>query len=80
MWTKEWPTKVGWFWFYGWKYGKDDYHPDPELCVVRTYMAANGLMHTIDGQFMYRSEGHDGVFQEMILPVLPLEREEKDAS
>mgnify|MGYP001590491584 CR=1 FL=1 len=22
MWTDEWPTEPGYYWFYGWKYGK----------------------------------------------------------
>lgn len=72
MWTKEWPNKVGWFWFYGHKYGEDK---DPEYGIVRVFQGANALIHTIDGQFMFPSDGHNGVFQEAVLPVPPLEKE-----
>lgn len=76
MWTLEWPTEPGWYWFYGHKYGEDR---DPEYGMVRVFQAANGLMHTLDGHFMFPSEGHDGVFQQAVLPVPPLKREEEDA-
>ncbi len=76
MWTTEWPTEPGWYWFYGHKYGEDR---EPEFGIVRVHEISNGVMHTLDGQFMFQSEGHDGVFQQAVLPVPPLKREENEA-
>lgn len=70
-WTKAWPNKVGWYWFYGWKFGKSDDFPDPELCMCRVFQGANSLIHTCDGQFFYRSEGATGYFLDADLPQVP---------
>jgi hypothetical protein len=67
-WTSEWPAKVGWYWFYGHKYGEDR---EPEYGMVRVFQGANALIHTIDGQFMFRSEGHNGVFMAIEPPQAP---------
>lgn len=69
-WTKEWPNKPGWYWFYGHKYGEDN---DPEYGMVRVFQGSNSLIHTIDSQFMFKSEGHDGVFMIVEPPSPPKE-------
>ena len=68
VWTKEWPTEPGWYWFYGHLYGEDR---DSEYGIVRVYEISNGVMRTIDGQFMYEADGHDGIFTKAILPLVP---------
>ena len=68
-WTPDWPTKPGWYWFYGHKYGEDRV----SMSVVRVDKISNGLMHVIDGAFMYKQEKHRGVFQRMSTPVVPVE-------
>jgi len=74
-WTKEWPSEVGNFWFYGYRYGKISScgtKNKPELMLVKVRKCANGLMHTANGQFMYKSEVEEAHFQPAIMPELPL--------
>jgi len=68
MWTKELPTEPGWYWFYGHKYG--DEHK--EYGIVKVFEISNGVAHTIDGQFMFMSDGHDGHFAKVEPPSKPL--------
>lgn len=66
MWTNKWPTTPGWYWFYGRHYGEDKH----SLGMVRVVQISNGLMHTLNGHFMFKSEGHKGVFYPAIVPAI----------
>ena len=72
-WTKQWPKKPGYFWFYGYRYGKVSCSTanDPELMFVKVRKISDGFMYMANGQFMYKSEVEDAHFQETILPKLP---------
>ena len=54
----DWPTKVGNYWFYGYRYGKISCGTPakPELILCKVRKIANGLMMTGDGQIMYKKE------------------------
>ena len=69
MWTNKWPTKPGWYWFYGRFYGEDRH----SLGIVRVIQVSNGLTYILDGHGMFKSEGHDGVFHPLIVPTIPAE-------
>lgn len=78
-WSKDWPTKPGYYWFYGYKCGSYENRPK-RLSVVVVDTARNGVcvipnrfIYVCDGQFIYKKEGYDGVWQEVILPELPNE-------
>lgn len=84
-WTKEWPTKPGLYWFYGWRYGHT--HEDiyghtheaisgnpipPSLSSVKVMEFAEVLV-LCEGQPIYK-DGHDaaiGMFCEVELPESP---------
>jgi hypothetical protein len=58
MWTKEFPTKKGWYWFYGWTFTRTptpDYK-EAELLAVRVWETKNGPVWVGPGYFMYQSE------------------------
>jgi hypothetical protein len=68
-WTPDWPTEPGWYWFYGHMYGEEK----RSAGVVRVSKISNGLIHVLDGNFMWPKEGHRGVFQRLPAPVIPAE-------
>ncbi len=68
-WTSDWPTKPGWYWFYGQKYGE----VERSMSTIRVRRAMNGVYRVIDGHFMYQQEGHRGMFQRIPTPVVPTE-------
>ncbi|MHA2063251.1 MAG: hypothetical protein ACXABY_02600 [Candidatus Thorarchaeota archaeon] len=65
-WTNEWPTNPGWYWFYGNKYGE----ATAEIGIVRVIKVSNGVAHTLDGHFMFKADGHKGVFQSIPTPII----------
>ena len=70
-WTKSWPTKPGYYWFYGYRYGKISCgrECDPELMIVEVRKTkGNDVCFIANGQFMYKSEVEEAHFQEAILP------------
>ena len=76
-WTTEWPTAPGWYWFYGWAYGKivvGEPEP-PRLEAAQVHMAGpfskRFLMTIRSGAFMYKSEGAIGMWCPMMMPELP---------
>ena len=77
-WTTKFPTKVGNYWFYGYRYGKwwakgstyERIH-EPEWMIVKVKKCANGLLYMADGQFMYESEVEEPHFMPLELPELP---------
>lgn len=68
-WQDDFPKEPGYWWFYGWPFGKRQ-QPDPELCFVEVRKIVNGFMHTTKGFFLYESEAK-GKWQKAILPELP---------
>jgi len=81
-WTTEWPTEIGTYWFYSYRYGKGDSYPDnkpelslmkvPELLLMTVFEISNGLMYIADGQFVFESEVEEPHFQKAILPKTPI--------
>lgn len=67
-WTKDWPTGLGWYWFYGWtsRLLRDT---TPRLIPVRVCASSTGSPIYIAGaQFLYQSEGADGWWQPLEKP------------
>jgi hypothetical protein len=72
----EWPTEVGHWWFYGYRYGKISCGSECEkeliLCEVRK-IGGGDLMATGDGQFFFESEVEEPQFIPATLPEIPNE-------
>ncbi len=67
-WSLKWPTKSGQYWFYGSRFGDDE----NKFWFVDVWMTGNGLpVYVMAGNFMYKSEGHSGVWQEIEFPAKP---------
>lgn len=74
-WTKDWPTKAGTYWFYGWAFMlKRRREGNPRLSLVRVRASAKpDVMVCIgEGNFFYEAES-DGVWLPATLPELPAE-------
>ena len=74
-WTHEWPTKPGWYWFYG-----DPYKKEPEfryivLHPVSVHQGANSLVYVTGAGFMYKVEASNGLWTKMIVPEVPYEHD-----
>ena len=81
-WTKKWPTKSGWYWFYGYLYGKktesnQNGDENPSLHPVRVDADDDGknAMRVTEGQFLYETDDYGdktiGKFIKADLPELP---------
>ncbi len=72
-WTKEWPNKLGFYWFYSYRYGKIScgQECEPELMFMTVRKVSGGVMYTADGQFVYKSEPEEAWFMKVELPELP---------
>lgn len=70
----DWPTEPGFWWFYGYRYGKFDGNGEvcakPELVLCRVDKIINGLMVTGDGQFFFESELEQANFIPATMPEL----------
>lgn len=77
MWTTEWPTESGFYWFYGflWGYRNGD---KPRLVSVEVSPISNGIMYVTKGSFIYKREGHIGLWHVADLPKLPSHSELMD--
>lgn len=69
-WTSDWPQDLGWYWFFGNPYSKQD--RDPILSAVQVHQGANTLVYICGAAFMYKSEAV-GVWAPMIVPPTPEE-------
>lgn len=74
-WSKIWPKKTGYYWFYGDPFGKtfstkSDFH----LVQVKA-IANNNVICITNGHFLYPSEASDGYWISAQLPELPVEKE-----
>jgi hypothetical protein len=71
-WTKEWPTKPGHYWFYGYRFGNDDGKEEKKFYLVEVWLCGKkDLAHVGNGHFWYVSEGHDGLWQPVKFPIPP---------
>jgi len=72
-WTHEFPTKPGKYWFYGYRYGKTPCgtEADPELMIMDFRKISNGVMASVDGQFVFKSELEEPHFKKFVPPDLP---------
>ena len=71
-WTKEWPTEIGWYWFWGQPhYGLRDL--PAQLYSVEVHYTRNDMAYVANGSFMYKGGGGWGVWCPAILPELPKE-------
>jgi hypothetical protein len=82
-WCEDYPTIPGLFYFYGYRYGRDDkYCINPELMLVKFDLnSAGGPMAVADGAFMWKSEIEDAHFKlvgDLHLPKLNKEEEPKN--
>jgi len=79
MWTKEWPTESGLYWFYGFLWYQHYRDGDnPKLVSVEAKPASNGIMYVAKGTFIYKIEGHMGFWRKADLPELPSHNELMD--
>ena len=73
-WTKTFPKKEGWYWFYGYRFKRET---EKEYCIVQVRKISNGFMYICNGNFMFKKETGEGKFIPAILPELPKQRELK---
>ncbi len=72
MWTKTWPVKEGWYWFYGWASAMNRAeHPIPELMPVKVAQTSTGCIYIAGARFLYRQEGAQGFWTPALCPILP---------
>ena len=77
MWTKEWPTESGFYWFYGFLWSRMD-GDKPHLVSVEVRPISNGIMYVAKGSFIYKREKHIGFWHKADLPELPSHSELMD--
>jgi len=72
-WTTEFPTEVGDYWFYGYRYGKVScgHKSKPDIMRLKVRKCANGVMYEAQGQFMYEKEVEEAHFCPIEFPELP---------
>ncbi|MCK9558588.1 MAG: hypothetical protein M0R50_11185 [Candidatus Cloacimonetes bacterium] len=80
IWSKEWPTKPGRYWLYGWtsNYIKSKRKKKPELMYVDVYeigIEKTSLAFICKGGLIYKRDGADGLWAPIDLPELPSEQE-----
>jgi hypothetical protein len=77
IWTKEWPTEAGTYWFYGWRFGNEGLNKDdePELNFVEVSKIVNGFMYITRGHWLTAEKGYEGgaigLWTKAIVPELP---------
>lgn len=73
MWTKKWPEEEGYYWFYGYRYGKEScgHKRKPEYMVMRCRKISDGFILLGNGQFVYESEPEEAHFLKIELPEPP---------
>lgn len=72
-WITKYPTKPGYYWFYGYRYGKffGKKKNKPELMFIEVSKIINGLLVVANGQVMYESEIEEAHFMVAKLPEFP---------
>ena len=69
VWTSEYPTKPGFYWFYGRHYGEEKH----SMGVVRVFPTQTGVARVLDGNFMFKQDKHEGVFCPIDKPIISAE-------
>lgn len=71
-WTNEFPTKPGWYWFYGWAWGRDENSKEkPQLRMMKASVAVEGeILLTTDNSFIFKPNCQ-GMFYKASPPELP---------
>lgn len=69
VWTNEYPTTPGFYWFYGNHYGMKK----RTLGVVKVSSVRNGVCRVLDGNFMFKEDKHKGVFCPLDKPAISAE-------
>ena len=72
-WSKELPQEEGYFWFYGYRYGRISCgsKQNPELILMENRKIANGFMLIGNGQFVLKTEIEKPHFMPAELPKVP---------
>lgn len=70
MWTKEWPTEPGWYWFYGHQW-RAMYDEASELVPIKVERCSNAWLYGAGSHFLYKAEGARGLWTPAIMPDLP---------
>lgn len=70
QWVREFPKKEGWYWFYGFQFGRIECGDavEPQLLTVKVRKCSDGFIYVADGQFMFPSEVEEPHFKKMELP------------
>lgn len=72
-WSPEWPTKPGWYWFWGWPSREAKrLGQDKRLMSTDVRTCATGLMSTSSGRFLFEGDT-DGLWLPLETPELPEE-------
>lgn len=65
-WTRDWPDREGWYWFWGERFkGNRD---DAELCAVKVVKFGNEITCIADGHFLYKGDVGECFFTIMHTP------------
>lgn len=76
IWSKEWPTEPGYYWFYGWTWCDKSFRitnnkpPKPHFVEVNK-TSGQSLIYVTKGNFMYKSERHIGLWTPAFPPEAP---------
>ena len=73
-WSTKFPKKEGWYWFYGYRYGKlSPFEPcEPEICFVNVRRFGDGnWSYVADGQFLYAKDVEEAHFKKVDFPQFP---------
>jgi hypothetical protein len=64
MWNKFFPTKPGFYWFYGWMWYRegDEHIREPKLHVIEARQSVDKMVYFYANTFIYPTEGHKGYF------------------
>ena len=71
IWTEEWPTARGWYWFYG-QTSRMMWDMMPEYMSVRVHLDARYKpVYVANGRFLHKAEGARGLWTSMVTPEPP---------
>jgi len=70
IWSTEYPTEVGLYWFYGYRYGRNQ-GAKPEYALCEVFKISKGLMIKASGTIMFKSEVEEPHFLKAEYPEPP---------
>lgn len=73
VWSKKWPVKKGWYWFYGWTAKPGRLIKQlPRMTLVQVRHARKKTpIYITEGRFLFRAEGAAGLWASAELPEPP---------